>query len=56
MNLLQIPLCMLGRHRRSRKKAYYDFEGIRRSVCTGCGRKMERFHTGWQLSQPDGDK
>jgi hypothetical protein len=48
MSILQLPLCLLGRHRRSRARARYDGNTFY-SVCTGCGRAMSREAEGWRI-------
>ena len=50
MSILRLPLCLFGRHRRSRERARYDGDTFR-SVCTGCGREMTREAEGWRVVQ-----
>jgi len=48
MNLLQLPRCLLGSHRRDRRHAWYDGTVVR-SHCTGCGKPMVKDTHGWHL-------
>jgi len=52
MNVVQLLLCVTGRHARDRHKAQQrgsDFH----SVCTGCGQPMIRGPNGWLLTRDD---
>ncbi|MBQ1500264.1 MAG: hypothetical protein IIZ38_18305 [Sphingomonas sp.] len=48
MRLLQPIYCLVGKHHRSRSRAWNDGTAFR-SWCEGCGRPMIREFEGWHL-------
>jgi len=44
--------CRLGRHRRSRSRAWHDAVTWR-SYCSGCGQPMIKDYEHWRLLRPD---
>ena len=43
--------CLLGSHKRSHRERYRDDDGVARSLCRGCRRRMEKDGDGrWRLS------
>jgi hypothetical protein len=54
MNLLLLPACALGMHRRDRNNVWRD-ERHYRSVCIGCGKPMVRNFDRWRISSDSGN-
>ena len=50
MNIVQLVRCCFGKHHRSKRHAYRDEDGIPRSRCQGCGRRMAKLKEGWRLA------
>jgi hypothetical protein len=52
MNILYVPMCLIGRHHRSKKRVRRAEHGIFRSICIGCGKPMWRGKAGWLMTSP----
>ena len=50
MKLLQLGACVLGKHRRDRKRVWHDGYDYR-SYCSGCGKPMISELEGWRLAK-----
>jgi hypothetical protein len=48
MNLLLLPMCAVGAHRRDRESVWRDTHHFR-SVCAGCGKPMIRNFDRWRV-------
>ncbi|MBB5717817.1 hypothetical protein FHR23_000724 [Stakelama sediminis] len=51
MDMLQYPLCLIGRHKRSGHKAHYEADDAAHSVCKGCGRPMVKRNGRWKIDE-----
>lgn len=50
MKFAQLFKCIVGKHHRSKRAATHDADGVLRSKCEGCGRRMVKIHDRWTLA------
>jgi hypothetical protein len=54
MHILQLFRCVAGHHVRSHRRSHF-VDGVKVSVCRGCGRKMIKDDLAWGLLNADNE-